>query len=116
MYLTFAHESDGDLGDDERSVIRTKLLEWCSKEATLDQASEYIDQTIEWYNTTTSDERIDEMVDTAAALKGADYSVDQRKAVLSDLIAIAKADGNYDEVEKKWVNILSEVMEVEIQS
>jgi len=109
LYLTFAHESDGNLDEDERSVIRSKLHEWCPEGTDLSQVDQYMDEAIDWYNDVDSDGRIDVMVDTASTLKDV-YTEGARRALLSDLVSIAKADGNYDEVEKKWVDILAECM------
>ena len=116
MYLTFSHQSDGDLDSEERSVIRTKLQEWCPEGTSSSQISEHIDQAIGWYNTIPGEDRIIQMTKIAFLLKNADYSYAQRRAVLSDLVSIAKSDGNYDEVEQKWVGILAEAMEVQFEA
>ena len=116
MYLTFAHQSDGDLDSEERSVIRTKLHEWCPEGTSLSQVDEYTDEAIGWYNTVPGEDRVGEMAKIAFLLKEADYSEEARRAVLSDLVSIAKADGNYDEVERGWVGILAESMEVQFEA
>ena len=112
LYLAFAHQTDGELSDDERSVIRTKLQEWCSEGTDMSTISTFMDETIGWYNAVEADDRINTMAGIAATLKDEGFTEDQRRAVVADLVSIAKADGNYDETERKWVKLLAADMEV----
>jgi len=115
LYLAFAHQTDGDLSDDERSVIRGKLNEWCPEES-LDSISEYMDDAIDWYNGLDHDGRINEIATIATNLKDNGFTGDNRKAVLNDLVSIAKSDGSYDETEKKWVVILADCMGMQYEA
>ena len=116
LYLTFAHQTDGELTDDERSIIRTKLREWCSEGTDLDAVDGFMDSAVDWYNGLDADARIGTMAMIAATLKDDGFSVEQRGTVLSDLISIAKADGNYDETERKWAGLLAKEMEIEFEA
>lgn len=114
LYLTFAHQTDGELTEDERSVIRTKLQEWIEQsDWDLSSVDNCMDEAITWYNGLDVDGRINIMAGIAATLKDEGMTVEGRQAVLADLVSIAKSDGNYDEVERDWAQKLAVEMEVE---
>ena len=113
LYLTFAHQTDGELSDDERSVIRTKLQEWCGDDTSMSAVSDLMVEAFDWYNGEDHENRIGLMAFIASQLKDEGFSETSRKAVLSDLISIAKSDGQYDDLEREWAQLLAKEMEIE---
>jgi tellurite resistance protein len=119
VYISFAHQSDGDFSDSERATIITKVGEWMGDDATRSQIDNTIDEAIDWYNSIPGEKdadgnsaRILEMVKYIYVLKEAFTDVNTRRAVFADVVAIAEADGRFTEVEKGWLSLMKEGLDV----
>lgn len=117
VYLSFAHQTDGELADSERTTITTKVGEWMGDDATRGQINSVIDEAIDWYNSIPGpsgeeNPRIDEMVKYIDVLKGYFEDVKNRRAIYADVEAIVHADGTVSEVETAWLQLLKKGLEV----
>lgn len=111
MYFTFAHLTDGELSDDELEVIQEKITEWGG------DVGANLKSAIDWYNSCTAEERLNVLGVSTVSLKDVfEFEDANLRAVLDDLVAIAKADGKYDSVEKEWVRITAEALGLEYQA
>ena len=110
MYLTFAHYTDGKVTNEEMAVVSIKIGEWMDEG---DDGSSTVSETIDWYNSVKA-VRSDVFGYMLARFKKmTQWNDDQLTAVLDDLVSIAKADGNYDEAEKKWIRMFAEAFELD---
>ena len=111
MYLTFAACSDGELTDDERSTMATKLQEWCDVMNEPRDVNEFVSESIDWFNSCAdNNERLGCMDTIARSWESEGFTEAHRGAIRDDLISIAKSDGNYDDVEKAWIELLTKAM------
>lgn len=104
IYLTFAHQTDGDLSKEERDTITIKVGEWMGDDATRGQINQAIDQAIEWYNSV-ADKRIETMAH-GISLVAEHLSADAKKAVYADIQAIAEASGKVTKTEREWLELI----------
>ncbi len=112
MYLAFAKLSDGELTDDERSTMHTKLQEWCDAMSETRNADDFINESIDWFNSCEDQqERLNTMDGMARLLADSGMEEKHRGAVVADLVSSAKADGDFGDVEKKWIELLTKSME-----
>lgn len=119
VYISFAHQSDAEFSDSERATIVIKIGEWMGDNATRAEVDNTIDEAIDWYNSIPGERdannnspRIDEMVKHLFVLKDYFDDVRQRRAIFADMVAIVEADGKSTEVEKGWLNLAKEQLDV----
>ena len=107
LYMIFAH-MDGEFSEEEGDVITEKVTEWSG-----DVIDGLIDTLAgaEWAIETLGNGTALETVTNVCAALSATEGLN-KKEIINDLIAIAKADGNYDEIEKGFVKTLEENWEV----
>lgn len=105
LYIAFAHLTDANLQQSELEEIKSKLIER-APDLSYDEVTNLLDDAIQWYNKS-ADERL-RVVNTIA--EAIHYDIEEASikiSILDDLVAIAKADGNYQFEEKAFVNVLS---------
>jgi len=108
MYLTFAHFTDGDVTEHEMSTITAKVGEWMGDSDATGRNT--ISEALDWYNSVKT-ARLDIYIYFMSRFKKmTEWEDDRLICVLDDLVSIAKADGNYDEAEKKWITVFSEAL------
>lgn len=104
IYLTFAHQTDGDLSSEERDTINTKVGEWMGDDATRGQINKTIDEAIDWYNSV-KENRIQTMAGHLSLI-AEHLSADAKKAVYADIQAIAEASGKVTKTEREWLELI----------
>ena len=110
MYLTFAHYTDGEVTKEEMATVSIKIGEWMDEG---DDGSSTVSETIDWYNSVKS-VRLDVFDYMLTRFKNMTQWNDKLlTSVLDDLVSIAKADGNYDDREKKWIRMFAAAFELD---
>ena len=111
VYCSFAIYTDNEFDDTEKKEIFVALSEWLPDES---RTSIYaiLQEAFEWFieDMKASDKENDIVLNHifgfCPQLKE-NLDQDACQAIINDLIRIGKADGNYDEREQKWAEILS---------
>ena len=113
MYLTFAHYTDGKITDDEMHAIEIKIKEWIGDDwidAGVGDKST-LSEALDWYNSVDKDKRIDSLRQITKKWKEvSNWDRHLLRLILDDLVSIAKADGNFDEEEKRWIKFIADDM------
>jgi uncharacterized tellurite resistance protein B-like protein len=99
LYLTFGHSTDGQLAADEMRLLATKLREW-APEAELGDIGEILRSTVDRYKA--AKDKLGAAREVTASLEGK-LDEDQLRKVLTDLEALAAADGQVLEQEKAFI-------------
>lgn len=118
LYLFMAHHGDrsGFTGS-EAEVITVKIAEWNQQYTdSIDSAVQVsvreIDETWRYFLDLTSDEEAAEFAMHAQILRGK-LPVAARRAVLNDMVAVAKADGVVTQVEDQIIGVVYRAMEID---
>tara|TARA_Y100000996_G_C22495291_1_gene632033 strand:+ start:216 stop:617 length:402 start_codon:yes stop_codon:yes gene_type:complete len=117
IYCSFAIYTDNEFDDTEKKEIFVALSEWLPDES---RSSIYamLQEAFDWFleDMKASDKENDVVLNHifgfTPQLKEKMDS-DACQAIIHDLIRIGKADGNYDEREQKWAEVLAEELGVE---
>lgn len=107
LYLVLAHGADSELSDDELRVIRIKLQGW-QKGLDDDDVDAVLDRARTRYAHGPDEDALHASID--AVRDG--LPPDRRRAALSDLIAIANADGVFLDHEEDLINTLVSAWDV----
>lgn len=99
LYLTFGHSTDGSMTAEEMRSLGNKLKEW-APDAPLSEIGSVLKAVVTEYKAT--DDKLAKAADYTQTLKGS-ISQDQAKQVLTDLHAIASADGNVSDAEQTFI-------------
>ena len=116
IYHTFAFSSDGNLTPEEKKTISNFMYRWVGK----DQAkmTKIINETLMWSksNIKSINDQIGAMISMVEFLKTqSDFSIDKREYFLMDIRNIARSDGNFLDQQKKWHDMLANILELEIR-
>lgn len=101
LYAAFSH-IDGEMTEEEQEEMQDKLMEWNPN--FLEVMVEMIEG-LEWFIESFSDETAAETMMVCVDILG-DAEGLNRQEIIDDLVAIAEADGNYDETEKSFISKL----------
>lgn len=101
LYLTLAHSTDGDLTSEESDAIQQKLTEWIPDAAESD-VLRIVQGAMSVYAQRPDAKMMAESVAAVQRL----IPDHQRQAVLSDLEAVAQADGNVSDRERSVIDQL----------
>ncbi len=97
LYFSFAIDSDQELSDTEASIIAEKLTEWSS--GTREEVAQYINETMAWIKGYERDEqRVEQLIQLLTWLS--DLSMENKRAILTDIKSIALADQKVTDGEK----------------
>lgn len=99
LYLTFGHSTDGQLAADEMRLLATKLREW-APEAELADIGEVLRTTVDRYKA--SKDKLGGAREATASLEDK-LDKEQLRKILTDLEALAAADGRVLEQEKAFI-------------
>ncbi|MBS4043348.1 MAG: TerB family tellurite resistance protein [Chitinophagaceae bacterium] len=106
FYMMVIHNTDNDVTKEEFAIYSEKLLEWD------DENPEFVNrvhnEVAEWYNSMESEEEKQHYMKYLVTVAKDLFSTDQLKAILSDLGALAQADGDFSNAEAKVIGQLME--------
>ena len=116
IYHTFAFSSDGKLNPQEKKTITSFMYRWVGQ----DQAKTnlIINETLSWIkeNIQNLNNQIETMISMADFLKKQDnFSISKREYFLMDIRNIARSDGNFLDQQKKWHDMLANILELNIR-
>jgi hypothetical protein len=103
-YFSFAYTTDGELSDEEFKTITNKVVEWYPKED-FNNALNATKEALEWIST--CDNIFEELLPLLDDINN-NLEDNQLKAVLEDIVAIAKADGKFVEKEQKQLELIAD--------
>ncbi|MCA9690806.1 MAG: TerB family tellurite resistance protein [Nannocystaceae bacterium] len=102
LYLTFSHATDGELTADEMRTVANKIREWAPN-ASLEQIGAILKSTVGSYKALPDRvERYRKAAACAGELKD-NLSYDSLSRILSDMVAIAGADGVIADEEREFL-------------
>ena len=107
LYLTISHLSDGDLSKEEVLKIGLIVSEWTDLDQ--EESAQIVEETRAWFIALAmnEDDKISDMLTTCISLLDQKMDHTAHKTVLEDLVAVGKADGNFDDVEKGYVEMIA---------
>jgi uncharacterized tellurite resistance protein B-like protein len=110
IYLTLA-DIDDDATENEMSLAITKLREW--EEDDQELVTRIIKESFEWYMAARDANKIGtEIGNNLHVFEG--FNEDNRKALLSDMIEIIKADGNVDPKETEFFAVIADCLGIDL--
>ena len=116
LYNAFAIYTDAELSDEEMTEIKRCVSEWCPDKSG-NEIHNSLNSTLSWFKEDLATDLQNEDSTTVAescvgiAVVAKENLTEQNcKAIVNDLIRIGQADGNFDDREKHWANVISEAM------
>ena len=116
IYHTFAFTSDGQLSDLEKNKISTFMYRWVGKDQ--DKMTSIINETLSWSqnNIKTIHDQIGTMISMVEFLKTQNnFGIDRREYFLMDIRNIARSDGDFLDQQKKWHDMLANILDLDIR-
>ena len=101
LYYTLSLMGDGVVVEEEFKSIQSCILKWDSDKGD-EWAKKIADETHVWWTSTPVRERAKICISLCKNLNNW-QTLEARKQMLSDMIAIAKSDGVFDETEKLFI-------------
>ena len=116
IYLTFAFSSDGKLNPQEKKTISSFMYRWVGQDQ--EKTNLIINETLSWIKENIQDinNQIGTMISMADFLKQQDnFNIVKREYFLMDIRNIARSDGNFLDQQKKWHDMLANILELNIR-
>jgi tellurite resistance protein len=109
LYLFIAGYSDGEFSDSEMAIIKLKISNWMGDDATNADVNGLILEACAWYDSLNEDGLKNTVVNSLPILKKK-FNDDLLKIIISDLIAVAEADGKVTKSEFGNVKVITEAL------
>ncbi len=116
IYHTFAFSSDGKLNPQEKKTISSFMYRWVGQDQ--EKTNLIINETLSWIKENIQDinNQIGTMISMADFLKQQDnFNILKREYFLMDIRNIARSDGNFLDQQKKWHDMLANILELNIR-
>jgi len=116
IYHTFAFRSDGNLTSEEKKTISNFMFRWVGKDQ--EKMTQAINETLAWSkaNIKNLNDQISAMLSMAEFLKTQnDFSIERREYFLMDIRNIARSDGKFLDQQKKWHDMLANILGLNIR-
>ena len=116
IYHTFAFGSDGQLKPQEKKTITSFMYRWVGQDH--EKTNLIISETLSWSKDNIKDlkNQIGTMISMADFLKKQDnFSIPKREYFLMDIRNIARSDGQFLDQQKKWHDMLANILELNIR-
>jgi len=116
IYHTFAFRSDGNLTSEEKKTISNFMFRWTGKNE--EKMTKVINETLSWSkaNIKSLNDQMSAMISMVEFLKTQkDFSIERREYFLMDIRNIARSDGNFLDQQKKWHDMLANILELNIR-
>ncbi|MAQ32295.1 MAG: hypothetical protein CMD26_06175 [Flavobacteriales bacterium] len=116
VYHTFAFGSDGKLNQDEKKIISSFMFRWVGQDK--EKMSQVISETLNWSkeNIDNINNQIGTMISMVEFLKSqSSFDTFKREYFLMDIRNIARSDGNFIDQQKKWHDMLANILELNIR-
>lgn len=116
IYHTFAFSSDGKLNPQEKKTISSFMYRWVGQDQ--EKTNLIINETLSWMKENIQDinNQIGTMISMADFLKQQDnFNIVKREYFLMDIRNIARSDGNFLDQQKKWHDMLANILELNIR-
>tara|TARA_Y100001954_G_C15769989_1_gene583877 strand:- start:475 stop:945 length:471 start_codon:yes stop_codon:yes gene_type:complete len=116
VYHTFAFGSDGKLNQHEKKTISSFMLRWVGQDK--EKMSQVISETLNWSkeNIDNINNQIGTMISMVEFLKSqSSFDIFKREYFLMDIRNIARSDGDFIDQQKKWHDMLANILELNIR-
>ncbi len=116
IYQSFAYTTDGVLAEEEKKMIGHAMFRWTGSDEK--QTNTIIEETLTWAkeNIKTGKEQVETMISMIEFLKNQEsFDLPKREYFLMDIRNIARSDGKFLDAEKKWHDMMSKQLGVEIK-
>jgi len=111
IYHTFAFRSDDKLTLQEKKTITKFMYRWVGKDQ--NKTTKIINETLTWskQNIKSVHDQIGAMISMVEFLKTQkNFNIDTCEYLLMDIRNIARSDGNFLDQQKKWHDMLSNIL------
>ena len=114
VYHSFASHSDGEFNNYEAGTINHLMQFWLKKEFNFDN---YFQKTIEWNlrNNVSNVKEIKEVIVSISEYLNNQFDIIQKETFLMHLRLIASSDKNFHESEKKWHDLISKILGLDLR-
>jgi len=118
VYLGFAHLSNENLSEKVMEEIERKVALWMDvNPGNIVEFNRILHETSDWYNSLKSEERLETVLEIAKSIKNIEgFTLENRKAFLSDIRDIAVADGRFSSTEKQMHDIIGRELGINIMT
>ena len=116
IYQSFAYATDGKIADQEKQVIARFMYRWTGQEK--NHLNQIIKETLTWsqQNIKTKEDQIGTMLSMLGYLKEQpQFNTVQREYFLMDIRNIARSDGQFLDQQKKWHDMLANILGLDIR-
>lgn len=116
LFLAFAQMTDSDISQEEIDKIYTKIKQWGDVEQDQETLEQLMEEAKKWYLSNTDPRHVlDVVLEIAEDFNKQEWFNEiYKNIILYDLVAIAKADDNFDENEKQWIEELAKVWDMPV--
>ena len=111
-YLVFAHITDWDLSTEEILKIGEIISKWSGLDPS--GSGKVVGEALAYYVTIGDDpEKVSKALTSSTIILMQELNPKQYKEIIRDLVAIGKADGNFDDREKKYAKMIASQLEID---
>jgi len=116
IYHTFAFGSDGKLNQEEQKIITSLMYRWVGKDQK--KMTQIINETLSWSkaNIENINNQIGTMISMVEFLNTqSNFDTLKKEYFLMDIRNIARADGKFIDQQKKWHDMLANILGLHIR-
>ena len=116
VYLGFAQLSNENLSEKVMEEIERKVALWMNVNPNnIVEFNRILHESSDWYNSLKSENRLETVLEIAKSIKNIEgFTMENRKAFLSDIRDIAVADGRFSSPEKQMHDIIGRELGINI--
>jgi len=118
VYLGFAQLSNENLSEKVMEEIERKVALWMNVNPNnIVEFNRILHESSDWYNSLKSENRLETVLEIAKSIKNIEgFTMENRKAFLSDIRDIAVADGRFSSAEKQMHDIIGRELGINIMT
>jgi hypothetical protein len=118
VYLGFAHLSNENITEKVIEEIERKVALWMDvNPENIVEFNRILHETSNWYNSLKDEERMNSVLEIAKSIKEIEgFTLENRKAFLSDIRDIAVADGRFSTAEKQMHDVIARELGINIMT
>jgi len=118
VYLGFAQLSNENLSENVMEEIERKVAHWMNvNPSNIVEFNRILHESSDWYNSLKSEDRLETVLEIAKSIQNLEgFTMENRKAFLSDIRDIAVADGRFSSAEKQMHDIIGRELGINIMT
>lgn len=118
VYIGFAHLTSENISQETIEEIERKVATWMNvSPSNIVEFNKILHETSDWYNRLKAEDKLETVLTVAKSIKAIEgFTLENRKAFLSDIRDIAVADGRFSSEEKHMHDIIGKELGINIMT